>query len=370
MSLKANLENPFRSLFLFGSLSAVIGAFFWILFQGDFIPYFPKQAHAHVMFFSFLLSFICGFLMTALPKMTQTLTTQSWELVTILFLNSSVLIASSLNIFSILIWIEFAQILFLTFYLARRLLFSKALPFEGFLFIPFALFNFILGLLLHDGSAATSSTLFLFSGQAFILNFICGLGSRLIPAISRIQQAISADEKSKKQNYRVFFLFALILNSTFILEHSGFESFAFGLRGILLIYFAFSHFKIHHKPMTWSFNAIGLKVAILFLIAGYFGAALLPQQKIALLHLSYLGGFALITIMVATRICLAHNGMGLHLETSKTALFPPLFFIFLSALLRALSLNHLKSIFLPLASFSFIFGILLWYILLAHRKKI
>jgi uncharacterized protein involved in response to NO len=57
-------------------------------------------------------------------------------------------------------------------------------------------------------------------------------------------------------------------------------------------------------------NAFGgvLEVAFALLLAGFAGAVIYPAYRVALLHLTLVGGFASVTFAVATRVIFGHSG--------------------------------------------------------------
>ena len=50
------------------------------------------------------------------------------------------------------------------------------------------------------------------------------------------------------------------------------------------------------------------------LLAGFLGIALLPGYRVALLHLTLIGGFAVIAFVVATRVVFGHSGNAAKLK--------------------------------------------------------
>ena len=57
-------------------------------------------------------------------------------------------------------------------------------------------------------------------------------------------------------------------------------------------------------------NALGVSVRIAFagIVAGFLAVALFPAYRVGLLHLTLVGGFAVITFVVATRVVFGHSG--------------------------------------------------------------
>ena len=56
------------------------------------------------------------------------------------------------------------------------------------------------------------------------------------------------------------------------------------------------------------------------LILGTWAPALFPSFAIHGVHLAFMGGFGLMTLMIASRVTLAHGGYGLELEANSKAI--------------------------------------------------
>jgi uncharacterized protein involved in response to NO len=51
-----------------------------------------------------------------------------------------------------------------------------------------------------------------------------------------------------------------------------------------------------------------LRIALALLLVGFLAVALFPTYRVSLLHLTLMGGFAVITFVVATRVVFGHSG--------------------------------------------------------------
>jgi uncharacterized protein involved in response to NO len=316
--------DPYGVLFPLGALTAILGVLLWVAFQSSWVSFFPRQAHGHLMFFGFLWAFISGFLMTAIPKMTQTPLANMLEIFAVVFcvllqwvLNLRNMDSASVGLFSL-------QVFVLIIFVGRRFVASRRVPFEGFVFVPFAMICGLSGTLAYFlASRFSSAFLFLLSGEAVLLNLICGLGSRLIPVLSRTPGALMPDAEGRRTRFIGMGIAAVCLNFTFFLEVYGAARAAYLLRAIFVSFIAIRYFKVFVKPMARTFIGWGLKGAIFCLILGYGLLAVFPEgSSLPYMHLVYIGGFSLVTLMVATRVTLAHGGYSLDWELkSKLTLF-------------------------------------------------
>lgn len=324
--------EPYRILFLLGVFASFIGIGLWLMSAKGLISFFPRQAHANIMYFCFLWSFIAGFLMTAVPKMTGTSPAGIQEISVSVFLVILQMVINLENYFFESVIVFTLQTLFLILFVVRRFLVNKQIPFDGFLFIPFSFLQVFLAIGLFFRKAGVSTDIFyLFAGEAFILNLIVGLGSRLIPVLSRVPNTFAPDVRLPQSRWVKTLVLAILLNLGFWIQSLGFLSFGLGIRLLVLSYVAIVNFKILSPVTTKSFVALGLRCGVLSMLLSYVLGILASNHLMSVQHLLYIGGFVLITFMVGTRVMLAHGGEGLNYETdSKRIGMVALFFAFAS----------------------------------------
>lgn len=355
---------PYSYLFPLGILSATLAVLMWVGFDLKWIHFYPKQAHANLMFFSFFWSFIAGFLMTAIPKMTQTFTAQKAELATTVGFVILQWLANLNNLiyFSVLLFLM--QLIVLLTFIIRRFLKKQQLPFEGFVFLPAAFVSALIGLICFfiKGEEAYS-LLYLFSGQAFVLNLICGLGSRLIPVLTRIPMSLSPDQKGSVSKMKEMIILMLTLNTTFLIEAFYTEKLGYVLRFIVFLIIIIRYFKIFHKPSIRSFVGIGLRLSLYIMAFSYLALAVINGAVLPILHFVFISGFALVTLMVATRVTIAHGGESLDLELQSKTLVVIILAFILSGLFRFLTGWQLSGFLIDFAILFFLIGVLSWFVI-------
>lgn len=74
------MKDPYRIFFPLGLLSAFIGVLSWVPFALGYTQNYPGTEHPHLMIGGFLYVFALGFLMTAIPRFTETAPARFWEL--------------------------------------------------------------------------------------------------------------------------------------------------------------------------------------------------------------------------------------------------------------------------------------------------
>lgn len=353
--------EPYVLLFSTGCLAGVIGLVFWIFFQFGFIQFYPRALHGNLMFFGFLWSFVAGFLMTAIPKMTSTLPAQVSEISIGVGLVFFQVVLNVRNLTDAPVAIFLMQNVFLLFFILRRFLVNRKVPFFGFVFIPMAFAQSILGVALFY--FYNDRNLFLqFAGEAFILNLILGLGSRLIPVISRLPNALLPNERSNSDSLLRPVITLLFINIGYWCDIFDFKTVGAALRILGTLFAAIYLLKLFVKPVTWSFVGIGLKIAVVLLTLGQILSFPLLNNILAGQHFIYIGGFSMITLLVATRVMLAHGGQSLNYEITSKRLILVILLFFLSALMRFSIGNDISNYIVSGSALLFVIALGIWFL--------
>jgi len=356
-------NEPYTYLFPVGLLSAVLGAILWLLFQMQIISFYPRAAHGHLMYFGFLWSYIAGFLMTAIPKMTQSKSARSWEILVAIGLVCGQVFLNYTNQLEYVSFVTVAQMVFIIVFVARRFFMTQIIPFSGFVFLPVALVAGFLGSLIQVWSFSQNTivNLPIILNQAFVLNLICGLGSRLIPVLSRLPQAINPDVVDHKKQLKEIVLVLVFLNLGFVFEAFNYFQLGSFVKFLSVFYISFRFFKIHQRPTVNTFLGWGLRVSIVTMLIGYLLSAILMElNSLATMHLVFIGSFTAITILISTRVTLAHGGLALDFElTTKTLVLVTLCFV-ISAISRMLAGLNVLSLYIVTSIAFYLLGLLLW----------
>lgn len=351
--------DPYRPLFLLGLLSGFVGVFLWPLFLAGQIAY-PMQVHSHLMLSVMFLSFVSGFLMTALPRMSGTAHAHSWEVFAATGILGSSVLFSLFGFSSAASAMTVAQIIFLLVFGARRILKRGQNPPPGFMFIPVGLIWCLYGSAisifaelrfeLPEGMVSLGKVAI---QQAFLLNLIIGLGSRLIPFLSRI--SVVDPSNQSKESYGKSFSVLLALNLTFLFELWLPYSLVALLRFLIFAYVAIYLFRIFQRAEQRSYLSIGLRLAVASISLALLLLGFLPNYQLALFHVLFIGGYALLTLMVATRVVLAHGGHGTQRELTSPSLGWVAGLMILAMALRAFY-------FLPWAAGVWLLALCIWLI--------
>ncbi len=353
--------NPYRLFFPLGWIFAILGSVSWVAFA--FIPGSPYVAnlHAELMVGGFILLYVVGFLMTAIPRFTRSDYATSGELAIAGWLGFQLLVFHLLDhrlIFQISILLLFV---FLSFYAVRRFLNRQSSPPGFFLFIPIGLVCGGVGAL---GLAANTlgwdwSPHLTLSGsrnllfRAMPLALILGVGARLVPGIlgwSELPQHARPNAQASSRPRMVipplvWFLALSFVAGAVIKMWGTTWSFYLG-QSLWMITFTgigWRFWRLHRKPPQGSFFKYSVLLAGWGIWLGEFALIFLPTYKVHLEHLTFLLGFGLMTFMVSSRVTVAHSPLGLGSGYEKKRI--P--YLLLGGLTLLAALTRVSAVFIP-----------------------
>lgn len=332
-----NPREPYRLLFPLGLLLAAVGIAPWIFFYLGLIPTYPVIFHSHLMFHGFLMAFISGFLMTAVPRMSGTAPCQPFEAIVVALLLAAQMVVGGHNLASSTLFTVHSA--FLLSFVLRRIAKRRQNPPTTFLFIPAGLFAALLGGLLSilgDQLApplAELAKLLVF--QAFVINLVIGLGSRLIPVLSRAPGALSPMQ-SGGGGMGSHLPLLVIFNLSFLVEVFIEKRFGIGLRAVSLTWAVVAGLRLFAAMTPPTMLGVALRLSSVFLVVPYYLILAFPEAQVQWLHLSYIGGLGLMTLMVAVRVVLAHGGVGFEKEQWSAGLAGVAALVMATALIRSI----------------------------------
>lgn len=336
--------EPFRLLFPVGILAGVIGVSLWPLhFLG--LGQYPGVPHARLMAHGFFGSFVLGFLGTAMPRMLGASPFRPSLVIALVLSQVSVIGLHLAGQTGLADWAMLASLLMLIFALLNRIRGRTDLPPPGFVLAGLGLACGVSGLVLgwapivdeSDANRAILQTRLLYQG--FLLLPVLGVGGFIFPGLlgapnphefpemrwpnrawlSRAAEALAA---------------GLIILASFGLEVRGVVSWAHGLRFGAAAVYLFRQVPLRSADGRRSTVAHSLRAGVALLLAGLLGAALLPQWRVALLHLTYASGLVLVTLAVATRVLFGHSGQPQRLHARNGWLIVAFALMFFGTLTR------------------------------------
>lgn len=378
-------KDPFRLYFPFAILTALYASSLWISYVFMQSNSYPGFLHAELFIGGFLYFSIFGFLMTALPRFTQTHFATPIDIFFSAFLILAILSSSLLKSSTLFWFFIFIGWPFLISFAAKRFAIRKQNPPFTFLFVGLGLLLGALGsfLILIHHSLQLDTFQILSQGKVLfydgmVLSLILGIGGRLIPGILGFKEIVSKQREVYEKPIpflkvipKDILLAAPLFLLSLILEGYLFFLPGYLLRALIISYIAFKYWNIHKWPTERKWHGIFLIVSCWFIVIASWLLIVFINHAISIKHLIYIGGYSLITLLVASRVILAHGNSGLELEYKH---FPYSFFgsiLALAALTRAVApfipdsyLNHLGY-----TGFSFIIGTLIWSVVFLPKLK-
>lgn len=305
--------EPYRIFFPIGAVFSLFGVGHWFAYGLGWIPKYSGHFHAAWQIELFMGSFILGFLMTAVPKFSNSFEASFQEILIALVIFS--LIAASLEFqnFELNYLFFGVLLLFLLMFIGRRFLAKAkssrpgvALAPPQFVWIPFAILSGLIGSILMSvslwGRIGASYAVIgrLLAEQGFVLSIVLGVGSFLGP---RLMGSISTG--SIKQNL----ILALLFHVSFWLEGYGHYLAGNLLRtAVAFIQLISSQALLFKLPNIRSLFTFSIFLSFWLLALGFLGGIVHPEYRVAVLHVVFLGGVSLLTFTVATMVVLSHSG--------------------------------------------------------------
>lgn len=353
--------DPYRLLFPLGTLFALTGTAIWLRPDATTI-----LTHPRMMIGGFLFSYIAGFLMTAVPKMTGSRPAGPIE---IGIAGTLAATAGLLPWTAVPAWGEAALALgfsWLGLFCARRVLDKRKPVPEFFVLVGGGLSAALVGSwILFLVSAGLLPPVQILLGRALlfqitVLSLVLGIGCRLVPLLA----GRSPDEAGTAKSGRKILLAAVAggLWASALLEARGQREIALFLRAALSSAIGVTIWRPWSKPRTASRLGWLITASAVMVLTGLWAAAFQPALAVHWMHLTYVGGFGLMTFTVASRVSLAHGGFDLTFE-HRSRVLP----WFAAALLIA-AVTRVAAPFVPQGYLShlryaaalWIVGVLLW----------
>lgn len=309
-------RDPWRAFFPLGVLLAWAGVFHWLLFALGAIDDFRVAFHATVQIQGFLTAIAVGFLYTFVPRRTGTEPPSSLEMVA----GAAAPVALSLAA-----WQErpaLAQALWtigmavVATFVVRRVRSpggARGLP-GVFVWVPWALGSGIAGAALLATAAVLDPSgeptwwklgrgLLL---QGFVSCLVIGVGGTMLPQLTRGEPprrgAGSRRDALAQTAAAVAFL------ASFPVEvHVGTRS-GFALRAAVAAGVVVSSARLWRRPSAPGLHRRLIWIAAWLLPLGYAAVAAVPTLRTAVLHVVFIGSFALITLCVSLHVSLSHGG--------------------------------------------------------------
>jgi uncharacterized protein involved in response to NO len=321
-------KDPFRLFFPLGAGLALLGVAPWTLQLFENASY-PRELHRIFMINGFLLAFVCGFLMTAIPRFTSSFPAERLELLGVF----TGLVSSALAVFLLPAWTPYLfsalVVLILIEFAGRRFVRRTSNPPYTFVFIGLGMafwlianivqsFN-LMGIKIPPEIIGITNDLFT---NGAIMSLILGVGGRLIPGILGWQEIVSHQRGQYEKSEPFISVVPLeiwaamgLFVASFFLAPVLPMALCFFIRGAVTAFIAVKYWRVYRFPKTRSYLTWSIWGSCWCLTIGYFLPALWPSGAAHAMHLLFIAGFSLLTLLISTRVSFAHSSKATDAET-------------------------------------------------------
>lgn len=312
-------REPYRVFFPLASLAGILGVALWPLHFAGVASAYPGLSHARIMAHGLFGGFIVGFLGTAMPRMLSAKPLHPPETFTLLGFHAAMVIAYALGRIGLGDAIFLMLLLGLGILMGLRARHRGDMPPPGFVLVFLAWLAAVTGAVLgvlearYEIDPYWISLQRLLSYQAFVLLPILGIGPFILPRFLGLPSAHDLPES--RQVSRVWRVKAslaavagLAILGTLLLEARGMFRVAYGVRFAMVVAYMLLEMPLRRGPGAATVFGAAIRGALVSIVAGFLAIAFQPAYRVGLLHLTLVGGFAVITFVVATRVVYGHSG--------------------------------------------------------------
>lgn len=316
-------KEPYRLFFPLGVLFLLCGALVWVplIWTQD---QYPVVLHRYLMLNGFAGCFIGGFLMTAIPRFSQTPHANLREVLTLFLVITLGLIPAHTESEKWVFFFSSLTPLAIFIFLIPRFKKRKADPPPSFIFIFVGLLLWLISGLLS--MAFDPETYKYLHYEGAIASIILGVGSRLIPAILGHEEILQV-AKAKKP-VLIFVLVFLFTVSYLLPEESGIY-----LRSAVILIIGLRYWKLYRLPKVRSALTWNIWVSSWLIVLSFVLKAVWIEGMIHVSHSFFINGIVLMSLLIGTRVLQSHGPKDPSLENSKI-LYVVSFFIVLAAATR------------------------------------
>jgi uncharacterized protein involved in response to NO len=365
VSFQLLAREPFRLFFPAATLAGVIGVALWPLHLFGFVATYPGQFHARIMAHCLFGGFIFGFLGTAMPRMLSARPLRGFETIPLLLLHLSALAGYASGHMRagdaafLLLIAGFAVCM------APRIRHRKDLPPPGFVLVGLSFLCVATGAFIAffenpETSPSRITLQHLLTYQGFALLPILGIGPFLLPRFFGMPSGHDLPESADasriwRRKALLAFSAGAVVVSTFFMEASGSMRAAYSIRFAASALYMALEFPWKSAPKSGNAFGAAIRISLVGILSGFLAIAFYPAYRVGLLHLTLVGGFAVITFAVATRVLFGHSGNLAQLK-QKNRWFPIALFFMLFGMATRISGDFWPKI---MAS-HYIYGAILW----------
>ncbi len=308
--------EPFRLFFPLACVLGAAGVFHWVLYGTGLFSGYLASFHAVTQTQSFLLAFAAGFLLTAVPKRTGTPPATVVELAALAILIPAVSVAELVGAAAIAQLCYAASIVLLVQFAVRRFLGRSAgrRPPASFVLVPIGLAAGFAGALMRVASIRDLVPSWVGSlGRTLALEgvFTClvlGIGGFFFAlALHGAPPPDLGKTRAEARKAAALAVAGALVIASIVAQERGFVREGLALRAIVTAAVLVSARGLSsparpgvNRRIVWlSAWAVPLGLAL---------AAIFPDDRVAWMHIAYIGGFGLLAFAVSAHVTLGHAG--------------------------------------------------------------
>ena len=307
--------EPFRIFFPLAAVLGAAGVLHWVLYGTGVLTQYLAGFHAVTQMQSFLLAFAAGFLLTAVPKRTRSAPASLLEIGALVALLPAVSFAELFGAPQLAQVLYAAAIVTLVQFAVRRFVAAGGRrPPASFVLVPIGLASGVIGAALRVASARDLVPAWLGSlGRSLALEavFTClvlGIGGFFFALALRGEAPPDVDKGPREGRRAVGFALAgLAVIAGLVLQERGFVREGLALRAVVAAAVLVAA-RGHALPARPGANRRTVWLAAWAVPVGLALAAAFPGDRVAWMHVVYIGGFGLLAFAVAAHVTLGHGG--------------------------------------------------------------
>jgi uncharacterized protein involved in response to NO len=322
-------NEPFRPFFPLGVLLGWVGIGHWLLYSIGITATYSCMLHGLVQTQAFLMAFAIGFLMTALPRRTQSSPASAPELWIAAAALTTTAVAATAERWAVAEVGYIVQLLLLLQFAVRRFLgrTSGRRPPAAFILIPFAFLHGAAGagFIVAWSAFGAPSWLVglgkLFVEQGVFLCLVVGIGGLVLPLMAGAPPppdlGSSPRERAKAAGYGAA---GTAILASLVIEHSGWLLLGPVLRAVVVGLGLALGGGAWRPPVRPGLHRRLVWLAVWMTPLGLALSGIWPDYRVPALHVLFIGGFSLLAFGVATHVALSHLDLEHEREGSPVAI--------------------------------------------------
>ncbi len=311
--------EPFRIFFPAAVIAGLVGVALWPLHFAGIVPFYPGTSHARLLGHGFFGGFIFGVLGTALPRLLSAKHLTLSEVGIVFSFYLGMIGAHGLGKTVLGDWLLLGLVAAFAISVFRRATQRKDMPPPGFVLVALAFGCVIVGIILsspelpEDASAFRIALPRLLLYQGFILLPVLGVGGFLLPRFFGLESSQEFPESAVPPpgwagKALTAALVGVVIIGSFVVEAAGWHRLGHWIRLLVSAAYLLHVIPFYRAEAQRNSLATALKTAFVLVLSGFLFVAVFPAYRVALLHLTLVGGFAIITLSAATRVVFGNSG--------------------------------------------------------------